>query len=644
MYYQHKRAPKTDPLPRRSNKPLIYSTDIPDKIISMLNTHDTIIVCLPTGYGKTVAISNIIADHKSTSMTLMPYRVSVKEMCKFLNNTFNNSFGYAMRDDSNLNSDNNCVLMTVGYWIEHILMLIRHNKIKDEPMIFFLDEAHASQWQTDYARRLIQYLQRTYSQVKLIMSSATLDIQNMTIPVNAGIITDDTITANVEKIFLDKHINPIYNGKMSSDLYDEIVTTTKNISNTANILIIMPGMEEINSLINVFVKLHQFDTYEIFALHSQLDKTEIDEVLNYPKKKIIVSTNIVENAITINNLDVVIISGLHKINNTDRNNCSKITLKQVSKSNIDQASGRVGRQGKRGKSYIMLHPEQYEVLKGFNDNEVQSNPLYYQIFKTINSKISVYDIFADIPIDRIKSDIQYLIDWDAIIENDGKYLVTDLGKIMSVIPLSIRTARFVAMSIKNCDEKYIYDICLIAAWLETSTSVFYQPNKKARENGDLYNDKISALKDRQKDFLKNDCLTTFLNVWYESWNYDENISFNKWCFENGIYNKTITSIKKLTDSIVVSLEKLGYYIVSNHDAYDKTTISLLKKLVIESFNDKIYANIRNNIYTKQNDVTKYVTDKKLSYGILFANILGLETFQAGNIVVIKKYIGIELEK
>ena len=619
---------KPTPEPNPATLPLIWKTDIPQKLHAALadeNGPKVIVIQAPTGYGKTVlTISELAKINKTnpsiTCAALMPFRVSVKEMYKHLPKLFPDlDFGYTMRGDVQISPLNNCRLSTVGYWLEQFVGSLKSGRedveLRKKPMIVLVDEVHDSSWQTDLALRVLLWAQRKGYPIKIILSSATLNIVSTleSLPFDSKLILEVTNDkANVDIHYIDHSIQAVHKGKMTHELLNTAVTTLGQILDemeTGDGLVIMPGQEEIDIFIEALEKQPTvFGDLVIHSLYSQLSREDIAAAIDPDpegRRKLIVATNIVENAITIKGLAFMIDSGLRKINKVNDEGVSQLCLELAAKSNLLQSTGRVGREGEKGHAYVLMQEYEFRFLKPYAPNEVHNNPLYLQIIKLCKDHLPVEEILNHIDLHRIRKDCRFLVAHGALRkeeqktsssssehssddDNDllsAKLCVTDIGEIMAHLHLSIRAGHFLSHVVRNLPNKassksdnrseseqgedegeeeleiYIwYTACVLAAWMDTTNSLFYYSNRKPNQTPDEYAGQKAIEKERHSEFFEDDCAKTMLNVWFSSWTRADTShnSFYRWCKQNCLFDRSLKDLSHAVDHTIASLGKLGF--------------------------------------------------------------------------------------
>lgn len=609
--------------------PKIYTTKILYELENILMS-DRIdsaitIVQAPTGYGKTFGITRILAKvtralgYSVPASVLMPYRAGIKPMYSYQLLANKNMepihIGYGMKGDKIFSRGDEVCLMTVGYWLEQFMDSLKDiGKIRAQ--IILLDEAHDPTWQTDLALRAILHAMKNGVYIKLVISSATINAVEMVKSIagyfatgtsagrHVNVLAVDNEDANIEVHYCEDNFNCLEKGKMSDVAFRKILETLKQLweSVDGNIIIMLPGQAEIDNLREVLEGDPIYTSAFIVPLHSKLSSEEVDEAI-YPQKNIrsiILATNMIENSITIENVNGVIDSGLRKILFIDNDGVKELRTALASKSNIKQAIGRCGRQNKRGVAHIMMTKAHYEDLAFGLTNEVHRNPLYPQIIKLLNSNIEPYMLFGDIPPEKITDNINFLAKHEAlhlVTSTDFQYSpdsdsdfssssddtdswddsasdsvqfqlfsppmpsVTAIGMMMLKFPCSIRAGQFMSHVLLEMEEKYYYTGAVIAAWMDESNDIFYRPAKRPRQSEEDFCEIRDTIRSAQAEFYSNDCLETMLKAWYvQLTECKSKKEISTWCREYHLFDKMITSIHSNVQSIIKAAKELGYEI------------------------------------------------------------------------------------
>jgi len=591
--------------------PDIYKTNILNSMELNIRNSDgkstCIIVQAPTGYGKTFGTIRTVArltrelGYKVPASFLFPFRAGIKPMYErqLLANIHledHVDLGYGMRHDTDLHPTDEVCLYTVGYWLELFLGSIKNSKIEEQ--IIVVDEAHDSTWQTDLALRLIMHYIRQGAKIKLIISSATLDVADLfsggEAPQLSILSTDEDTKANIDTVYGSTTFE--VGNTLSSSNYSDIKKGVDYAweKTSGNIIVMMPGVDDIRSMIALLEKDIKYDGITILELHSGLASDDI-YAATHPSAKgrtIIVSTNIIENSITIDQVDAVVDSCYRKLLFVEDSGIKALKLVIASKTNIKQAAGRCGRQGKKGLSYLTLTDYQFATLPFSTINEVHRNPLYNQIIRLVSSDVSPYTIFDGVKSSKITSNINFLIkhqavervevehipanpikptkynevhydiDWSSDESDDDSYVtlrVTKIGNYICKFPLSISAGQFMAMVLTTLPKDYWYTGAIIAAWIDESNSIFYRPARKPRQTQQDYTKLLDETMDKQREVYENDCMDTMVTIWYKAWSENPTTkTFHEWCKTNAIFDRTITSIQSNVKHIMKTAKDMGH--------------------------------------------------------------------------------------
>ena len=155
----------------------------------------------------------------------------------------------------------------------------------------------------------------------------------------------------------------------------------KFASEPGAVLVFLPGLQEINMLyedINGDRRLSQ--AVECHRLHSSVTNQEQEAVFNPPrskaKRKVVLSTNIAETSVTIDDIVFVLDAGKHKENRyAAQQGMNRLVSRWVSRANAQQRKGRAGRVRP---GYCLRLYSSYthnEVMASFQECEMTRVPL-----------------------------------------------------------------------------------------------------------------------------------------------------------------------------------------------------------------------------------------------------------------------------
>ena len=153
-----------------------------------------------------------------------------------------------------------------------------------------------------------------------------------------------------EQQLLDKYLSQINPELIDVVLIEQLLMKICTDSKDGAVLVFLPGWDDINKTRDRLLMNPLFrDTskFNILSLHSMIPSVEQKKVFNRSPpacRKIVLSTNIAETAITIDDVVYVIDSGRMKEKSYDPyNNISTLQSSWVSKASAKQREGRAGR-------------------------------------------------------------------------------------------------------------------------------------------------------------------------------------------------------------------------------------------------------------------------------------------------------------
>ncbi|CAB3404304.1 unnamed protein product [Caenorhabditis bovis] len=253
------------------------------------------------------------------------------------------------------------------------------------------------------------------------------------------------------------------------------------------VLIFLPGWSDIMLLFNRLTEHPEFSQsskYEILPLHSQLTSSEQRKVFNHyeGKRKIILSTNIAETSITIDDVVYVIDSCKAKERMyTSNNNMVHFATVWASRTNIIQRRGRAGRV-RAGYAFHLCSSKRFEALDEHGTAEMLRIPLH-QIALTIKLlRLGSVGDFLGKALEPPPYDM--VVESEAVLQNMGAFdrnlELTSLGKMLARMPIEPVIAKVMilgtALGLSSV-------MCDVAAAMSFSTPFVPRERHHTRLNG-----------------------------------------------------------------------------------------------------------------------------------------------------------------
>lgn len=209
-----------------------------------------------------------------------------------------------------------------------------------------------------------------------------------------------------EQKLLDKYLSNADPELIDCLLIEQLLRKLCSESKEGAVLVFLPGWDDINKTRDKLLSSPYFkDTskFLIIALHSMVPLVEQKKVFKHPPpgcRKIVLSTNIAETSVTIDDVVYVIDSGRMKEKSYDPyNNVSTLQSSWISKASAKQREGRAGR-CQAGICYHLYSKARAAAMLDFQIPEMKRTPieeLCLQVFKSstfLQENISCLNVYV----------------------------------------------------------------------------------------------------------------------------------------------------------------------------------------------------------------------------------------------------------
>ncbi|CAN6700625.1 unnamed protein product [Malus baccata var. baccata] len=523
------------------------------ELVQAVNENQVLVVIGETGSGKTTQVTQYLAEAGYTTKgkigCTQPRRVAAMSVAKRVAEEFGcrlgEEVGYAIRFEDCTGPDTVIKYMTDGMLLREILI----DENLSQYSVVMLDEAHERTINTDVLFGLLKQLVKRRPDLRLIVTSATLDAEKFSAYFfNCNIFTIPGRTFPVEIL---------YTKQPESDYLDAALITVLQIHLTepeGDILLFLTGQEEIDfacqslyermkGLGKNVPELIILPVYS--ALPSEMQSRIFDPVPP-GKRKVVVATNIAEASLTIDGIFYVIDPGFAKQNvYNPKQGLDSLVITPISQASAKQRAGRAGRTGP-GKCYRLYTESAYR-----NEMSPTSIPEIQRInlgTTTLTMKaIGINDLlsfdFMDPPSPQaLISAMEQLYSLGAL---DEEGLLTKLGRKMAEFPLDPPLSKMLLASVDlGCSD----EILTIIAMIQTG-NIFYRPREKQAQ----------ADQKRAKFFQPEGDHLTLLAV-YEAWK-AKNFS-GPWCFENFVQSRSLRRAQDVRKQLLSIMDKYKLDVVS----------------------------------------------------------------------------------
>ena len=523
------------------------------QLLDAVRDNQLLIVVGDTGSGKTTQLTQYLAEAGYANGGMIgctqPRRVAAmsvaKRVAEEVGCRLGAEVGYTIRFEDCTGPETKIKYMTDGMLQREILLdpdLKRYS-------VIMLDEAHERTIATDVLFGLLKKTLKRRPDLKLIVTSATLDAEKFSEYFNrCPIFSIPGRTYPVEIM---------YSKEPESDYLDAALVTVMQIHLTepiGDILLFLTGQEEIDTSCEILYermkalgpKVPELVILPVYsALPSEM-QSRIFEPAPPGGRKVVIATNIAETSITIDNIYYVIDPGFVKQNAYDpKLGMDSLVVTPISQAQAKQRAGRAGRTGP-GKGFRLYTEAAYQSeMLPTSIPEIQRQNLSHTILMLkamgINDLLH-FDFMDPPPTNTMLTALEELYALSAL---DDEGLLTRLGRKMADFPMEPALAKVLIASVDmGCSEEMLSIVAMLSV-----QSVFYRPKEKQQQA----DQKKAKFHDPHGDHL------TLLNV-YNSWKQSK--FSNPWCYENFIQARQMRRAQDVRQQLVSIMERYHHKIVS----------------------------------------------------------------------------------
>ena len=512
------------------------------KILDCLENNQVVIVESPTGSGKTTQIPVILyeAGYATNGMigVTQPRRIAALSVSEFiskqLGTTYPGLVGYKMRFEDQTNQDTRIKIMTDGILLQEMKLDPWLSKYS----VLMIDEAHERSLNIDFVLGLVKRVLKERKDFHVIVSSATMNTQVFSEYFdNAPIVSIDTITYPVSVVY-----DPIEGGATTATeagcdaILNKICRTVDRVLDNGDeggILIFLPGEKIIKDCMYRLEHAPFSRQLWVLPLYGRLQKEEQERVFDNPpagKKKVVISTNIAETSVTIQDITTVIDCGLAKLNfYSPRTFTSSLVETMVSKASCNQRKGRAGRTHE-GTCYRLYSRKEFESREMYTKEEIYRTDLSEVVLRMAELGITDFYNFDFIASPGREGIIGAVDTLNMLGALDSDNTLSEIGKLMVKFPLEPRISRIIVEAIMRFPD--VIDKALVAASFLSANSPFVLPPNEEMEARKAHH----RFRDLQGDF------GTYINL-FNAWKQTDNRE--KFCKKNYLDERIMAEIENI---------------------------------------------------------------------------------------------------
>ncbi|MDD2724810.1 MAG: ATP-dependent RNA helicase HrpA [Methylovulum sp.] len=527
--FRNKRLASIPPL----NFPDLPVTGKKDEIAELIKNHQVVVMCGETGSGKTTQLPKICLSIGRGAAGFIghtqPRRIAARtvadRIAEELGETIGKSVGYKIRFNDKTHAESLVKLMTDGI----LLAESQNDPYLNQYDTIIIDEAHERSLNIDFLLGYMKWLLPKRPDLKLIITSATIDTQRFSEHFGGAPI----IEVSGRTYPVDVRYRPIEpkdddeeaaNDETTDDLQNAILDAVDELSRDlrGDILIFLSGEREIRETTDSLKKHHPTE-YDILPLYSKLSVSEQERVFNPKggKLRIVLATNVAETSLTVPGIRGVIDTGHARISRySPKSKIQRLPIERISQSSANQRAGRCGRVAE-GICIRLYSRQDYEARPEFTEPEILRTNLSAVILQMLALKLGDIEDFPFIepPDDKMIRDGKTMLHEVNALDKAGQ--LTETGKQLAKFPTDPKLAR---MLVAAHEEGCLHEVAIIVAALSVQ-----DPRDKPAEKMGQAEAKHAAFRHPESDFL------TLLNLWNtyeEQKKHLSNSKLRKYCSDN----------------------------------------------------------------------------------------------------------------
>ncbi len=497
---------------RRAHAPSVsYPEGLPvserrDEIKGLIGANRVVIVCGETGSGKTTQLPKMCLELGLGVGAMIghtqPRRIAARSVAsriaEELGVKIGDQIGTKIRFSDSTSDKTMIKVMTDGILLAETRgdpKLRRYDAI-------IIDEAHERSLNIDFLLGYMHRLLHSRRDLKLIITSATIDAQRFaehfgTVDNPAPVIEVSGRTYPVEMRYEPEHIGTGMNiDEAASYAAAQLIHERHD-----DVLIFMPGEREIRQTAHELRKReHLPEGTEIIPLYARLSPADQQKVFRPSgRPRVIIATNVAETSLTVPNIRSVVDPGTARLKRYNpRTKIHGLQIEPVSRASADQRAGRCGRIAP-GVCVRLYSESDYATRDEFTQPELLRSNLASVILQMADLNLGRPEAFPflDRPESRQWRDGFETLRELGGIEEEGR--LTAMGKAMARLPVDPRIGR---MIIAANEEKCLHDVLIIAAAL-SSQDPRVRPHEK-REAADRAHEQFRV---EGSDFL------SYIRIW-----------------------------------------------------------------------------------------------------------------------------------
>ncbi len=496
---------------RKERLPRIsYPAELPismrcEEIIAAIQKHQVLVIAGETGSGKTTQIPKMCLEAglgiRAQIACTQPRRMAAhslsRRLAEELNMTWGREIGCKVRFADDTSPETYIKFVTDGM----LLAEAQGDPVLSEYEVIILDEAHERSLNIDFLLGRLKQLLAKRADLKLIITSATIDTQSFSqafdnapiIEVSGRMYPVDVVYAPFDEASEDE-------GDFT--YVDAAVNAVENVlidSSHGDVLVFMPGERDILETRDLLESRGLGDV-DVVPLFGRLSSPEQQRIFApSPRRKIVIATNIAESSLTVPGIRYVIDTGLARLSRYNpRTRTKRLPIEPIAQSSANQRKGRCGRVAE-GVCIRLYSEVDFLARPLYTQPEIQRANLAEVILHLKAFNLGTIETFPFINPPSpaaIQGGYQLLHELGAL---DEQRELTEIGKKLAWLPVDPTIGRMILQAQR---EGALKEVLIIAAGLSIQ-----DPRERPLEKQEAASAAHQRFNHPKSDFL------TLLNIW-----------------------------------------------------------------------------------------------------------------------------------
>ncbi len=314
-------------------------------LLAVLREHSRALLIAPPGAGKTTKVAPALLSETWCTgqvLLLVPRRLAARAAAEFmaaaLGEKTGETIGYATRLDSKVGKGTRLIVMTHGVFL---------SRIEADPELagvsaVLFDEVHERSLDNDLALALaLDAAGALRPDIRLLAMSATLDVDRFgKLLADAPTIVSEGKSYSLEIRYVGRDAAARIEPQMASAIRAALR------EHEGSLLAFLPGVAEIERTAEAVGRIPA--EVELHKLHGAIDPSAQRAALAKPpsgKRKLVLATSIAETSVTLEDVRIVVDSGLARRPRYDRGaGLTRLVTERASRAAVTQRAGRAARQ------------------------------------------------------------------------------------------------------------------------------------------------------------------------------------------------------------------------------------------------------------------------------------------------------------